>query len=124
MFMLKYALSVIGRTERFATYRVLPFLLLLLLLQPAAKSYAQALPTSQPEEEKVSAARLRTLHAALRRSVAEGQYAGLVTLIARNGRIVDWQAVGFRDLARKLPMERDTMSVRLPTSLQTSTGRA
>lgn len=34
-------------------------------------------------------------------------YLGGVTLLARGGRIVDWQAYGHRDLARSKPMRRD-----------------
>lgn len=41
--------------------------------------------------------------------VDQGKHAGLIALIARDGRIVDWRAWGSRDLERKLPMERDTI---------------
>lgn len=45
----------------------------------------------------------------LRRHVDEAKHAGLVSLVARHGRIVDWQVYGSRDLAGKLPMEKDTI---------------
>lgn len=45
----------------------------------------------------------------LRRHVDEGQHAGLVSLVARHGRIVDWQVYGSRDLTGTLPMEKDTI---------------
>ena len=38
-----------------------------------------------------------------------GKHAGAVSLIARNGRIVDWRAYGKRDLEADLAMERDTI---------------
>ena len=36
-------------------------------------------------------------------------YAGAVTLIARNGKLVQWRAYGHRDLARSTPMARDAI---------------
>src|SRR4029077_4764496 len=54
-------------------------------------------------------ARLEVLHESTRRFVEQGQHAGIVTLLAREGRIVDFQAYGYRDLEKKLPMERDTI---------------
>jgi len=41
--------------------------------------------------------------------VDDGKCAGAITLIARDGRIVDVHAVGYRDVAAKQPMERDTL---------------
>lgn len=38
-----------------------------------------------------------------------GDYLGAVTLVSRNGAIVDWRAYGFSDLARSAPMRRDTI---------------
>jgi Kef-type K+ transport system membrane component KefB len=39
----------------------------------------------------------------------EGKHAGAITLIARNGKIVDWRTWGKRDLEAGLPMEKDTI---------------
>jgi CubicO group peptidase (beta-lactamase class C family) len=41
--------------------------------------------------------------------VDQRKHAGVIVLIARDGKIVDWQAWGSRDIERKLPMERDTI---------------
>lgn len=82
---------------------------LLLALMAAAPLAAQPLPTASPESQGFSPDRLARLHAALKRHVDEGRHAGIVSLIARNGRIVDWQTWGSRDLAGRLPMERDTI---------------
>jgi len=49
------------------------------------------------------------LRAIAKRFVDEGQHAGVITLLARNGRLVDFQNYGYRDLEKKLPMERDTI---------------
>lgn len=82
---------------------------LLLTLLAAAPLAAQPLPTASPESQGFSPDRLARLHAALKRHVDEGRHAGIVSLIARHGRVVDWQTWGSRDLSAKLPMERDTI---------------
>jgi CubicO group peptidase (beta-lactamase class C family) len=62
-----------------------------------------------PEAEGISSARLDAAHNALDRYVDEGLNAGYVAFLARNGRIVDWHAYGWRDIAAKKPMEKDTI---------------
>jgi CubicO group peptidase (beta-lactamase class C family) len=52
-------------------------------------------------------ARLARLHDWLRRATAADGYLGAVSLLMRDGRVVDWQAYGYRDLARRTPMRRD-----------------
>ncbi|QUD87316.1 serine hydrolase domain-containing protein [Phenylobacterium montanum] len=51
----------------------------------------------------------RTVEAMLDELVAAGELAGAVTLAWRAGRIVQSAAVGWRDIAGGLPMERDTL---------------
>ena len=41
----------------------------------------------------------------MRRATASGQYLGAVTLVARNGKIVDWRAFGHRDVGRRVALE-------------------
>src|SRR2546422_199229 len=67
------------------------------------------LPTTSPKAAGFDRARLEVLHQTTRRFVDQGQHAGIVTLLARNGKIVDFQACGYRDLEKQLPMERDTI---------------
>jgi CubicO group peptidase (beta-lactamase class C family) len=87
--------------------RFLPVVLVALLA--AVPASAQPLPAGTPESEGFSPERLERLHAMLQRHVDEGKHAGLVSLVARHGRIVDWQVYGSRDLGAKLPMEKDTI---------------
>lgn len=54
-------------------------------------------------------ARLEVLHATTRRFVDEGKHAGIITLLMRDGAVADYQAYGYRDVEKKLPMERDTI---------------
>lgn len=68
---------------------------------------AAALPQAGPAGEGYSAPRLERLHEFMAQTTDERGYLGGVTLIARNGRIVDWRAYGHRDLARGRPMRRD-----------------
>ena len=49
------------------------------------------------------------MHGTVRRFVDEGKHAGIITLIARDGKIVDFQTYGLRDVEKHLPMERDTI---------------
>ena len=49
------------------------------------------------------------VEAMLDRYVSAGQFAGAATLIWRDGRIVQSTAVGWRDIAAGLPVERDTL---------------
>jgi len=59
--------------------------------------------------EGLSIERLSRLHGFMRTATDEHGYLGAVTLIARNGRIVDWQAYGSQDLARRTPMAKDSI---------------
>jgi len=67
------------------------------------------LPSSSPSRAGFDPARLDVLHATAKRFVDEGQHAGLITLLARDGKIADIQTLGYRDLEKKLPMERNTI---------------
>lgn len=67
------------------------------------------LPTTSPKAAGFDPARLEVWHATTKRFVEEGKHAGLITLLARDGKIVDFQTYGYRDVEKKLPMERDTI---------------
>lgn len=83
--------------------------LLLSLSLLAAVSVQAQLPTASPKAAGFDPARLEVLHATTKRFVDEGQHAGLITLLARDGKIVDFQTYGYRDVERQLPMERATI---------------
>ncbi|HYP15254.1 MAG TPA: serine hydrolase [Bryobacteraceae bacterium] len=83
--------------------------LTLSLFALAAALIAQPLPLSTPEKEGFSSDRLARLHERFDDMVKDGKRGGAVTLIARNGRIVDWRPYGYRDIAARLPMEKDTI---------------
>jgi len=72
--------------------------------QPAAPPAA-----STPASVGISAERLKRLHAGMQSFVDRKEAAGIVTLIARDGKVVDVNASGFQDVAAKTPMRTDTL---------------
>ena len=79
------------------------------LLAPLLCSLGLALAGPAAAAEGVSTERLARLHTFMRAATDERGYLGAVTLIARNGRIVDWQAYGSQDLTRRTPMAKDAI---------------
>lgn len=73
--------------------------------QPAVAPPAAATPASVG----VSAERLARLHAGMQGFIDRKEAGGIVTLIARAGKVVDVHASGFQDVAAKTPMRTDTM---------------
>src|SRR3954447_10239016 len=67
------------------------------------------LPTASATRAGFAPKRLEVLHSITKRFVDSGQHAGVITFLARNGKVADFQAYGYRDLEKKLPMERDTI---------------
>jgi CubicO group peptidase (beta-lactamase class C family) len=76
----------------------------------AASPPAALLPSAgSPAEEGFSTERLQRLHRFIGESTGPRGYLGAVTLIARDGKIVDSRAYGHRDLARSSPMREDSI---------------
>jgi CubicO group peptidase (beta-lactamase class C family) len=69
---------------------------------------AQAAETA-PEMQGFSAERLARIAPAMKTEVANGTIPGAVTLIARNGQIVHFEAHGFLDAAKTKPMTKDAV---------------
>lgn len=79
-------------------------LLLLLALAPAFVG-AQV----DPAAAGMSAERLATIPIRMREFVDQGKTAGVVTIVARHGHIASFEAVGYRDLESRQPMQKDTL---------------
>ncbi|MFU8815577.1 MAG: serine hydrolase domain-containing protein [Pseudomonadales bacterium] len=85
------------------------------LLLPAGPGHAAArggeagLPMTKPERVGMSAERLERISQLTRRYVEEGKLAGAVTLVARRGKVVHFDAVGQADLNAGTPMTTDTL---------------
>jgi CubicO group peptidase (beta-lactamase class C family) len=65
------------------------------------------MPTAKPEQVGMSSERLARLPLGMRALVDQGRLAGVVTMVARHGKIVEFAATGKRDIAADAPMQRD-----------------
>jgi CubicO group peptidase (beta-lactamase class C family) len=71
--------------------------------------WADDLPRARPEEVGFSSERLDYIDEFYADKVKSGQMAGIVTLIARHGKVVHFSAVGYADLEKKRKMQTDTI---------------
>jgi CubicO group peptidase (beta-lactamase class C family) len=67
------------------------------------------LPTASAESEGMSAERLARLNAGMKELVDNGRLAGVVTMVSRHGKVVEFDAVGKRDIAANAPMQKDSI---------------
>jgi CubicO group peptidase (beta-lactamase class C family) len=67
------------------------------------------LTEAKPEAVGFSSERLQRLHQVLQKKTDDRQLAGTVTVLARHGRIADFQTFGKKDLATGVPMNKDTI---------------
>src|SRR5579871_2085868 len=75
-----------------------------------AAAYAQSLPTAgRPEDAGFSSKRLEVTRGVLQADVEAKRLPGAVLLIARNGKLVFYDAVGNQDSAAKIPMKKDSI---------------
>src|SRR5262244_2217131 len=70
---------------------------------------AQSLPSTRPEQVGLSSERLNKITAALKADAAKGVIPGAVLLVARQGKIAMFEAIGVRDPASRAPMTRDSI---------------
>lgn len=73
---------------------------------PAADS---PLPTAKPDSVGISGERLALLPQGMKSLVDQGRLAGVVTMVARHGKVVEFDAAGKRDVAANLPMQKDSI---------------
>ena len=65
--------------------------------------------TTNPKRVGMSEARLERIEPAMQAFVDEQKLAGTLTLVARKGKVVHLEGVGFRDREAKTPMTEDTI---------------
>lgn len=82
---------------------------LLMAVVHADVASAEALPRAGASLHGFSAPRLQRLHGFMQQTVTPGGYLGAVTLVMRDGEVVDYRAYGHRDLARHAPMQKDSI---------------
>ena len=77
--------------------------------QTTASRTTSAATTATPESVGISSERLERLHRAMQTFVDRHDAGGIVTLIAREGKVVDVHASGFQDVESRTPMRTDTI---------------
>jgi CubicO group peptidase (beta-lactamase class C family) len=82
---------------------------ILLLAALAAPLIAAGLPVGKPEEVGLSSERLLRIHESVQRHIDSGEISGAVTLVARRGRIVHFEAHGLMDLESQRPLAKDAI---------------
>ena len=74
-----------------------------------AVALARPLPTVKPEREGFSADRLARITEITQSYVDEGKLAGVITMVARRGRIVHFETVGNKGVDDKRPLAKDDL---------------
>ncbi|HUX72546.1 MAG TPA: serine hydrolase domain-containing protein [Steroidobacteraceae bacterium] len=74
----------------------------------AGSAAIMPLPRAAPESVGLSAARLRTMSEFFRIEASRHTAPGYVLMVARGGKLVAASAVGYRNIAQRLPMTLDT----------------
>ncbi|MBB4642906.1 serine hydrolase domain-containing protein [Rhizorhapis suberifaciens] len=76
----------------------------------AALPLAAALPAfAKPAQSRLDLAKMAAIPSALQSYIDRGILAGVVTMTCHRGRIVQVNALGWRDLETRAPMQRDTL---------------
>ena len=96
---------LIKKTMRRSLVRMSYIALLFVFLIPGTSAQS----VSKPESVGMSSERLRRLDHLIETYVNEKELAGAVTLVAKDGRIVNLHASGFQDLESKTPMRTDSL---------------
>ena len=98
------AVAVADRMQRGAAFAALIF-----AFGFAAVAEDRTLEVAEPAAAGMSAEGLDKLGAAMRSHVDGGSLAGVVTLVARHGKIAHFEAYGKQDIAADVPMTKDTI---------------
>ena len=69
----------------------------------------QPLAAAAPEQAGMSAERLSRITTVLKKEIADGKLPGAVVMVARKGRIVYSDAIGFQDKGANTPMTQDAI---------------
>jgi CubicO group peptidase (beta-lactamase class C family) len=77
--------------------------------QPASRAATIDMTPVNPESVGFSSERLERLHALMEQAVKDQQVAGVVTILARHGKVVGYRAYGMRDIASHTAMTKDTI---------------
>jgi CubicO group peptidase (beta-lactamase class C family) len=78
-------------------------------LLAAAVSWAQGLPSAAPESVGMSQHRLARIADTFKKEIDQGKLPGAVFFVARKGKLVYAEAIGFQDKATGKPMAKDSI---------------
>lgn len=98
-----------GRLSRGPVIWLCSFVVALSMASLTKPVRGQLLPNTKPEQVGFSSERLQHLDAAMQQKVDEKQFAGIVTILARHGKVVEFKTYGKKNLATGAPMEKDTI---------------
>ncbi|MGZ6223093.1 MAG: serine hydrolase domain-containing protein [Syntrophales bacterium] len=88
--------------------RIMAATILFMLLVTMAS--AQGLPKAKtPEEVGLSTERLKRISAGFQADVDKGMIPGAVIMIVRRGKVAYFEAIGYQDREKKIPMKRDSI---------------
>jgi CubicO group peptidase (beta-lactamase class C family) len=76
--------------------------------RPLARQTLDLTPV-KPESVGFSSERIERLHALMQQVVDQKQIAGIVTILARHGKVVDYRTYGQRDMATAAPMTKNVI---------------
>ena len=79
-----------------------------LSVQPALAA-VHDLPSASAESEGMSTGDSTRLNSGMKELVDQGRLAGSVTMVARHGKVVEFDAAGKRDIASNAPMQKDSI---------------
>ena len=85
------------------------FVLVLLFGLALGAQPPPALPPAAPESVGISSDRLHRMHRGMQAFVDRHEAGGIVTLVAREGKVADVHAVGYQDVGSSRPMRPDTI---------------
>ena len=77
--------------------------------KPATSIPSSGLPFANPESVGMSSGKLREIRPLMQSFVDKEKVAGLVTAVARDGKVVHFEAIGSMDVERNRPMQADTI---------------
>ncbi len=110
MLSLRYPPARSLRSHRHAVQRLVTLLGLFLLLDlPPLLGQDGVLTAGTPEEVGMSPAILEAGVELYREAIEDGELVGAVLLVAKDGKVVLHEALGWRHKGRNLPMEKNTM---------------
>jgi CubicO group peptidase (beta-lactamase class C family) len=97
------------RWKILATTALAAFLVTATTVLPVSARELQPLGTATPEQVGMSVERLGRIATMLKKEIADGKLPGAVVMVARKGKIVYSDAIGFQDKGAETPMKLDSI---------------